>query len=65
MPPDATGLFGQKPHAVVRQALPRIRPVDHGAVEKNGFLAPITIQDNVFNEALDIIESSIRECAKA
>jgi 4-aminobutyrate aminotransferase len=29
------------------------------------FLSPITIQDSVFNEALDIIESSIRECAKA
>lgn len=29
------------------------------------FLAPITMQDSVFNEALDIIESSIRECAKA
>ncbi len=28
------------------------------------FLAPITIQDSVFNEALDIIEASIRECAK-
>ncbi len=27
------------------------------------FLAPITIQDAVFNEALDIIEASIRECA--
>ncbi|MCL6708456.1 4-aminobutyrate--2-oxoglutarate transaminase [Pseudomonas sp. R2.Fl] len=27
------------------------------------FLAPITIQDSVFNEALDIIESAIRECA--
>jgi len=27
------------------------------------FLAPITIQDEVFNEALDIIEASIRECA--
>lgn len=29
------------------------------------FLAPITIQDSVFNEALDIIEASIRACAKA
>lgn len=28
------------------------------------FLAPITIQDEVFNEALDVIESSIRECAQ-
>ncbi|MBO3758121.1 4-aminobutyrate--2-oxoglutarate transaminase [Ciceribacter sp. L1K22] len=28
------------------------------------FLAPITIQDQVFNEALDIIEASIRECAE-
>lgn len=28
------------------------------------FLAPITIQDDVFNEALDIIEQSIRECSK-
>lgn len=28
------------------------------------FLAPITIQDSVFNEALDIIESAIRECAE-
>jgi 4-aminobutyrate aminotransferase len=27
------------------------------------FLAPITIQDAVFNEALDIIEASIRECS--
>jgi 4-aminobutyrate aminotransferase len=29
------------------------------------FLAPITIQDEVFTEALDIIEASIRECSKA
>jgi 4-aminobutyrate aminotransferase len=29
------------------------------------FLAPITIQDEVFNEALDIIETSIRECSSA
>lgn len=28
------------------------------------FLAPITIQDDIFNEALDIIEASIRECAE-
>ena len=28
------------------------------------FLSPITIQDDVFNEALDIIEASIRECAE-
>ncbi len=28
------------------------------------FLSPITITDDVFNEALDIIEASIRECAK-
>lgn len=27
------------------------------------FLAPITIQDNVFGEALDILEVSLRECA--
>lgn len=27
------------------------------------FLAPITVPDQVFNEALDIIEASIRECA--
>ncbi len=27
------------------------------------FLAPITIQDNVFAEALDILEASLRECA--
>ncbi|MGF0540482.1 4-aminobutyrate--2-oxoglutarate transaminase [Agrobacterium sp. ES01] len=27
------------------------------------FLAPITIQDDVFNEALDIIEQSIKECS--
>ncbi len=27
------------------------------------FLSPITIQDDVFNEALDIIETSLRECA--
>jgi len=27
------------------------------------FLAPITIQDEVFNEALDLIEASIREVA--
>ncbi|MCM2398003.1 4-aminobutyrate--2-oxoglutarate transaminase [Rhizobium sp. S95] len=27
------------------------------------FLSPITIQDEVFNEALDIIETSLRECA--
>ena len=29
------------------------------------FLAPITIQDNVMNEALDILESSIREVCAA
>ncbi len=29
------------------------------------FLAPITIQDAVFTEALDIIEASIRECSAA
>ena len=29
------------------------------------FLAPITIQDDVFSEALDIVEVSIRECSKA
>ena len=29
------------------------------------FLSPITIQDSVFNEALDIIETSIREVSKA
>jgi 4-aminobutyrate aminotransferase len=29
------------------------------------FLAPITIQDHVFVEALDIIEASIRECSAA
>jgi 4-aminobutyrate aminotransferase len=29
------------------------------------FLAPITIQDEVFTEALDIIEASIRECSKS
>ena len=28
------------------------------------FLSPITIQDNVFNEALDIVEASIREVSK-
>ena len=28
------------------------------------FLAPITIQDNVFAEALDILEETLRECAK-
>ena len=27
------------------------------------FLSPITIQDGVFNEALDIIESTMRECS--
>jgi len=27
------------------------------------FLAPITIQDDVFGEALDILEASLRECA--
>ncbi len=27
------------------------------------FLSPITIQDSVFNEALDIIEASMRECS--
>ncbi len=29
------------------------------------FLAPITIQDDVFSEALDIVEATIRECSKA
>jgi 4-aminobutyrate aminotransferase len=29
------------------------------------FLAPITIQDGVMNEALDILESSIREVCAA
>ncbi|MFM8608292.1 MAG: 4-aminobutyrate--2-oxoglutarate transaminase, partial [Hyphomicrobiales bacterium] len=29
------------------------------------FLSPITIQDSVFTEALDIIETSIREISKA
>jgi 4-aminobutyrate aminotransferase len=29
------------------------------------FLAPITIQDSVMNEALDILESSIREVCAA
>ena len=29
------------------------------------FLAPITIQDGVMNEALDILESSIREARVA
>ena len=29
------------------------------------FLAPITIQDEVMNEALDILESSIREVCAA
>jgi 4-aminobutyrate aminotransferase len=29
------------------------------------FLAPITIQDGVMNEALDILESSIREVRAA
>src|SRR5690606_20889559 len=29
------------------------------------FLAPITIQDNVMNEALDILEASIRETSAA
>ncbi|MDO6965434.1 4-aminobutyrate--2-oxoglutarate transaminase [Rhizobium alvei] len=28
------------------------------------FLAPLTIQDNVFAEALDILEETLRECAK-
>ena len=28
------------------------------------FLAPITIQDNVFAKALDILEETLRECAK-
>ena len=28
------------------------------------FLAPITIQDDVFGEALDILEETLRECAK-
>ncbi len=28
------------------------------------FLSPITIQDEVFSEALDILESTLRECAK-
>lgn len=27
------------------------------------FLAPITIQDDVFAEALDILEASLRECS--
>ena len=27
------------------------------------FLAPITVPDAIFNEALDIIEASIRECS--
>lgn len=27
------------------------------------FLAPITIQDEVFTEALDILEEALRECA--
>jgi 4-aminobutyrate aminotransferase len=29
------------------------------------FLAPITIQDEVFTEALDVVEASIRECSVA
>jgi 4-aminobutyrate aminotransferase len=28
------------------------------------FLAPLTIQDEVFSEALDILEETLRECAK-
>jgi 4-aminobutyrate aminotransferase len=28
------------------------------------FLAPLTIEDSVFSEALDILEESLRECAK-
>jgi 4-aminobutyrate aminotransferase len=28
------------------------------------FLSPITIQDDVFAEALDILETTLRECAK-
>ena len=27
------------------------------------FLAPITIEDNVFAEAMDILEATLRECA--
>ncbi|MNL72017.1 4-aminobutyrate aminotransferase PuuE [compost metagenome] len=27
------------------------------------FLSPITIQDEIFSEALDIIESTMRECS--
>jgi 4-aminobutyrate aminotransferase len=28
------------------------------------FLSPITIQDEVFAEALDILENALRDCAK-
>jgi 4-aminobutyrate aminotransferase len=28
------------------------------------FLSPITIQDNIFAEAMDILEDTLRECAK-
>ena len=34
----------------------------HGNVIR--FLSPITIQDNVFAEALDILEETLRECAE-
>jgi 4-aminobutyrate aminotransferase len=27
------------------------------------FLAPITIEDNVFSEAMDMLEDTLRECA--
>jgi 4-aminobutyrate aminotransferase len=34
----------------------------HGNVVR--FLAPVTIQDNIFAEALDILEATLVECAK-
>jgi 4-aminobutyrate aminotransferase len=61
-----------KPHADFANAV-RVKALEKGLILLTcgiynnviRFLSPITIQDSVFNEALDIIETSIREVSKA
>ena len=61
-----------KPHADFANAV-RLKALEKGLILLTcgiynnviRFLSPITIQDSVFTEALDIIETSIREVSKA